>query len=319
MKLVSVIIAVYNREGFIEQCLHSLLNQILERDYEVIVVDDGSTDNTRQVLVRFINPKLIFIYNESNCGPAYSRNRGIKQSCGKYIVFLDSDCMADECWIEEIIKPFDLEQLIMITSGRSIDPPSGTYWEMVNEGSNFIASRDGYVQESHTCNMAVRGSYIRENLFDERLSFSEDLDLCLGCLRKNFKIYYTSKATLVHFHRSAFTSTLRSYFRWGIYNTFVRLKWGSPPFLNYGTYVLLAGLIFLLFGVIGQQNIFSDISCVMFVLWLALVFYVRFQWVGFTRHISSYPGRVVMALANCTGNVLGVIFFVFRKFRHGHR
>ena len=158
---------------------------------------------------------MALIQNETNWGPAYSRTRGIEQAVGEHILFVDSDCIVDKKWIEEIILPFDLVPAIAIVSGKTLDPPSRTYWEMLNEGVNFIARRDGYVKQSHTCNMAVRGSFMRTDLFDESLPYSEDLDLCLSCLKKGLKIYYISKAALVHFHRSTFRSTVRSFFVWG--------------------------------------------------------------------------------------------------------
>ena len=129
--------------------------------------------------------------------------------------------------------------------------------------SNKISLQDGYVRESHSCNMAVRASFMRENMFDETLPFSEDLDLCLRCLRKFSKIYYTSKAMVVHLHRSTFNSTVRSYFRWATYNALTRLKWKMFPFLNYGTFVVLGSVVSLLLG-------FYDMARAIFLVYLVL-------------------------------------------------
>ncbi len=86
--MVSVIIPVYNRAKYIEDCLNSVLNQTY-KDYEIIVVDDGSTDNLKQVLLPYLS-KINYIHKE-NGGAASARNVGIRNAKGEYIAWLDSD------------------------------------------------------------------------------------------------------------------------------------------------------------------------------------------------------------------------------------
>ena len=88
MSKVSVIIPTYNREKLISRAIESVLAQVYPV-YEIIVVDDGSTDATKSVLAPF-NGKIKYIY-QKNAGIAEARNRGIKESSGEYIAFLDSD------------------------------------------------------------------------------------------------------------------------------------------------------------------------------------------------------------------------------------
>ncbi len=310
--IVSVVIAVFNREDLIEQCVRSVLDQTFKENYEIIVVDDASTDKTPQLLSKILDPKLTVLRNEKNRGPSYSRNRAVGQSKGEYIVFLDADCIAGREWAQEIIKPFELDSRIVIVSGKIIDPPPKTYWEIVNEGINFIASSDGYTKDAYTCNMAVRSDYMQKNLFDETLPFSEDIDFSLRCLRNNYKIYYTSRATLVHFHRSTFRRTIRSYFNWGTYNTLVRLRWNDFPFLNYGTFLLLGTLFSLLLGL-------GKIAGAIFLFYLVslLCLGVRPGGKSLLNLIISYPAGVVVSLVLSAGNLWGVILFVRTRFS-GH-
>lgn len=86
---VSVIIPTYNRAQFLGETIQSVLDQTYT-DYEIIIVDDGSTDNTRDVIAQFDTPKLRYIYQE-NQGVSAARNNGIQQARGEYIAFLDSD------------------------------------------------------------------------------------------------------------------------------------------------------------------------------------------------------------------------------------
>ena len=88
MPKVSVIIPTYNREDFICETIQSVLNQTY-KDFEIIVVDDGSTDNTKKRLEPFLSK--IKLIDQKNHERAISRNKGIKNSIGEYIAFLDSD------------------------------------------------------------------------------------------------------------------------------------------------------------------------------------------------------------------------------------
>lgn len=88
--IFSIIIPLYNQEKYIEKCVKSALNQDFKGKYEVIVVNDGSTDNSEEILKKINNDKLKIFKNE-NGGLAYSRNFGNSKAKGKYIVYLDAD------------------------------------------------------------------------------------------------------------------------------------------------------------------------------------------------------------------------------------
>jgi GT2 family glycosyltransferase len=104
MPRFSVIVPAYNSEGTIEQCLGALAGQSLQKDeYEVIVVDDGSTDGTADIIKRF---PVRYIY-QPNAGPAAARNRGAREAQGEIILFTDSDCVPESTWVEEMARPFE--------------------------------------------------------------------------------------------------------------------------------------------------------------------------------------------------------------------
>lgn len=92
MTKVSVIVPVYNTENFLERCLNSLVNQTLN-DMEIIVVNDGSTDASQEIIDRFANdfPNIIRAYRKKNGGLSSARNYGLDKATGEYIGFIDSD------------------------------------------------------------------------------------------------------------------------------------------------------------------------------------------------------------------------------------
>ncbi|MCI5133482.1 MAG: glycosyltransferase [Candidatus Electrothrix sp. AW2] len=88
-KTVSVLIPVYNEEKYIRRCLDSLLSQTMT-DFEIIVIDDGSTDNTVKILTTYGDPRLI-IHQQTNQGRAAARNKALELSQGEYIILQDAD------------------------------------------------------------------------------------------------------------------------------------------------------------------------------------------------------------------------------------
>jgi len=90
MKLVSIIMPSYNTGRYIAESIQSVLNQT-HTNWELIIVDDCSTDNTDDVVSAFTDERIIYLKNEKNSGAAISRNRALREAKGDYIAFLDSD------------------------------------------------------------------------------------------------------------------------------------------------------------------------------------------------------------------------------------
>jgi len=96
---ISVVIPTYNRERFLKRAIESVLNQTFQ-DFELIIVDDGSTDKTKEVVDSFQSNKIKYIYQKNSGGAAFPKNTGIKIAQGEYIAILDSD---DE-WLPEKLE-----------------------------------------------------------------------------------------------------------------------------------------------------------------------------------------------------------------------
>ena len=88
---ISIIIPIYNQEKYLEDCLESVKNQDLDK-YEVILIDDGSTDNSKMICETFVKKNNNFRYfYQQNAGLGAARNTGLSYAKGKYVLFLDSD------------------------------------------------------------------------------------------------------------------------------------------------------------------------------------------------------------------------------------
>lgn len=100
---ISVIIPTYNEERYISKCLETILNQT-HKSYEVIVVDDGSIDNTVEVIKKFI-PEGVQFYQKNRGGPASARNLGAEKAKGDILLFLDHDMYFSKSFIEDLVRP----------------------------------------------------------------------------------------------------------------------------------------------------------------------------------------------------------------------
>ena len=115
MKKVSVIVPVYNVQDYIEKCLDSLVYQTLE-DIEIIVVNDGSTDESKIVVQKYINkyPEKIIYVEKENGGLSDARNYGMKYATGEYIAFVDSDDYVEKDMYEKMYEKAKKEDSDMV-------------------------------------------------------------------------------------------------------------------------------------------------------------------------------------------------------------
>jgi glycosyltransferase involved in cell wall biosynthesis len=99
----SIIIPTFNGASRIGNCLDSLVKQTTDRDIEILVVDDGSTDNTASLVRSYSSVRLIA---QANGGPASARNRGALEATGKILLFTDDDCVPMPDWLDAMLEPF---------------------------------------------------------------------------------------------------------------------------------------------------------------------------------------------------------------------
>lgn len=184
---VSVIIPVYNTQKYLEKCLNSLLSQSL-RDIEIICIDDGSTDNSLDILNKFAqNDKRIKVLTQKNKGQSVARNVGIRVAKGEYIGFIDSDDWADENMFEKLYKNANkYDSDISMCSISVYDEKTGEYStkdpyltldlfpsSFENRAFNYIDTLDFIFR---ICVTPWNKIYRREFLIEKNLFFIEGLN-----------------------------------------------------------------------------------------------------------------------------------------------
>ena len=111
MNLVTVIVPTYNRKSSLKECIYSVLNQSYD-NFELLIMDDGSTDGTAEIVKDFKDNRMVYEWNENSGGPANPRNRGVLKSKGEYVAFLD----ADDLWYQDKL----LESVNALNSGMDV-------------------------------------------------------------------------------------------------------------------------------------------------------------------------------------------------------
>ena len=161
---ISVVVPFYNVEKYIKDCVESLLSQNYPaNDYEIIFVDNNSTDSSVDMLKRYSGIKLI---SESMQGSYAARNGGIRESSGQIVAFTDSDCIASPDWLAEIERALS-EPGVSVVLGQCLMANDSLLLSMVQHYENekniyTFSSNDGNLYFGHTNNMAVR-----RELFDD--------------------------------------------------------------------------------------------------------------------------------------------------------
>ncbi len=173
--LVTVIVPCYNVEKYIEKGLNSLINQTL-KDIEIIVINDGSNDNTLKILNEFKkNDKRIRIIDKKNEGVSAARNIGLKEAKGKYICFMDSDDWLEKDFLEKMYNKISENDYDMVACDTyAIYPNKKKY---IKSNINDNQDEKKLMIDAYTViwNKIYKKEIIKDIYFDNSISFCEDV------------------------------------------------------------------------------------------------------------------------------------------------
>ncbi len=212
---VSVVVCAYNAERTMFACLASL-EKLNYPNYEVVIVNDGSTDRTREISERFGKFRLI---NQENKGLSAARNVGIAAAEGEIVAFTDSDCVADPDWLHYLITTFTRSGRAAV-GGPNFPPPEDTLVPSAVAvspgGPTHVLMSDDVAEHIPGCNMAFKKTALAEiNGFDPVFrAAGDDVDLCWRLQNQGYQIGFSPAAVVWHFRRNtvkAYLSQQRGY------------------------------------------------------------------------------------------------------------
>lgn len=207
MPFFSVIIPLYNKENYVENALKSILNQTFT-DYEIIIVNDCSTDNSISKIESYLSEKITLIHHEKNQGLSATRNTGIKNAKADYVTYLDADDLWKPTFLETIhrlITNFPKAKIFGTNYeevyGHKILKPFNNSDTLANDFEGIIDFfkiniKQGIYNHGSVC--FHKAVFEKVGLYDEKVRFSQDIDFNI---RANyfFKLAYSNSNQMSYF------------------------------------------------------------------------------------------------------------------------
>lgn len=222
----SIVVPTYNRSDFLGKCLHALKEQDFPKDeFELFLVDDGSTDSTESLVKQFItdSPGYHFHYlHQKNQGPAAARNLGWQTAKGEIIAFIDDDCLASKQWLKEITSGYDRNDVAGICGNvQAVELDNQITQFLTFDKLHQVPFCDNYGQIVYpiTCNASFRRSVLElVGGFDSTFPYpgGEDVDLGIRIRRRGFFFLDNRNAIIQHYHKDSLSGMLKTWYRYGI-------------------------------------------------------------------------------------------------------
>ena len=200
--MISIIVPTYNGSKKIGHCLDALICQKYEGEYEIIVVNDGSKDDTSQVVSRYPKARLV---EQANQGPAAARNHGARLAGGEIILFTDDDCVPESDWIAEMVRPFQEEGIVGV-KGRYLTRQkeiAARFVQLEYEDKYDYMQSHPYIDFIDTYSAAFKKDVFWEaGGYDCRfpVACAEDVDLSFRLSQKGHRMVYNPQAKVYHTH-----------------------------------------------------------------------------------------------------------------------
>ncbi len=228
--LVSIIVPVFNKLELTHRCLKSLLRNTRYPNYEVIFVDNGSTDGTRAYLQKLDKPNLRAVFNAQNLGYVGGCNSGARVAKGEYLLFLNNDTEVRPFWLTNLVGLAEKREEAGIVGAKLVYPDGhlqeaggiifsdGNGWNY-GRGMDPNDPRFNFVREvdyvSGAAMLVKRALWEKVGGFDQRYApaYYEDTDLCFSAREHGYKVYYQPASVVIHYEGQTAGTDVNSGFK----------------------------------------------------------------------------------------------------------
>ncbi|MDD5281879.1 MAG: glycosyltransferase [Candidatus Omnitrophica bacterium] len=274
---VSLYVPCFNAEAYIKECLESIFMQSYPID-EVLIINDGSTDNTVGICSRF---PVKIINHARNKGLFLARNTAFCVARNEFVASLDADCKARPDWLEKLMKYFSGTDVAGV-GGKLIEKHNlclADRWRAIHMSQSWgdrLIENPGYLAGSN--NVYKRSAILQVGLYSETyVSNYEDIDISKRLMSNGFKIIYSPEACIEHLRRDTIGSALKTYWHWAFHH------YKKPDTLK--QLLLKAKSNYDLNRFLFQQDIkagrrsllFLDILLLFYYCWLDLCYYINYK------------------------------------------
>jgi glycosyltransferase involved in cell wall biosynthesis len=222
---ISVVVCTYNGSRTIGDTLEGI-SKLAYKNFEVIIVNDGSTDGIEKILSRY-NFKVI---NIPNGGLSNARNIGWKEADGEIVAYIDDDAWPDRYWLHYLAHTFSTSNHVGVGGPNLAPPGDGIYADCVYNspgGPLPVLISDTQAEHIPGCNMAFRKNILKElNGFDGRFRIAgDDVDMCWRILESGHTLGFNPAALVWHHRRNSFITYLKQQYNYGRAEAMLEDKW----------------------------------------------------------------------------------------------
>ncbi|AEM72469.1 glycosyl transferase family 2 [Allomuricauda ruestringensis DSM 13258] len=268
--LFSIIVPVYNRPEEVRELLESLQQQDFQKDFEVVIVEDGSTERSEDVVEKFRDKLTISYYFKENSGPGDSRNFGMQKAKGNYFIILDSDCILPKQYLTEVDKELAREFVHCFGGPDAADASFTTVQKAINYVMTSFLTTGGIRGGEKTVGKFQPRSFnmgISKDAFEKaggfgRIHPGEDPDLTFRVWKAGFETRLFPKAFVYHKRRIDWNKFYIQVNKFGMVRPILN-KWHpgtAKPTYWFPTLFMLGMCVAIILAIIG--------------LWLPLMLYV---------------------------------------------
>jgi glycosyltransferase involved in cell wall biosynthesis len=330
--VIAIVIPAYNQADLLKKCVLSLINcNYPKSDYQIIIVDNASTDHTRQVIGELkhisqhalekekkYNSKkekqqdfkfLVCVYHKENRNAAAARNTGVLHAREdvKILAFIDQDCEVPRNWLEIMKDMFKKDRDLAFIGGLVLSKPHNIWQEWALHMSHRICDYEDYQTRVIGTNMAFRQYVFWDNYFDEDVAYGTDeTEFVFRLSIKGFRYAICHDLIVYHYHRDNFLDLVRQRWRYGQGEARFYHKYGFSIYHPVNTYMLKINLSLL--GSIGFLLLGHPwLSAISIVAWIRyMIKYGRIRYQSFLkgRKLPSWKILVFIGINWVVDNVV---------------
>ncbi|MDO9037088.1 MAG: glycosyltransferase, partial [Lutibacter sp.] len=314
MKLTySIIIPVFNRPQEIDELLESLTKQTFTEDFEVLVIEDGSTLKSDEIVSKYTDRLNIKYHYKENSGAGASRNFGMELATGNYFIILDSDCIIPPHYLAEVDNALDQNYTDAFGGADAAHDSFTTVQKAINYSMTSFLTTGGIRGSKNSVNRFQPRSF---NFGLSRLAFriiggfstmktGEDIDLTFRLWEKNFHTQFIEKAFVYHKRRTSLKQFFRQTYRFGNARPFLNRKYPVTGKIYYWFPILF--ILFFMASIVLLFIGFKLLAALFLIYFVALILDSLFK----NKNISVAALSLVTTLIQFTGYGLGFIKGVF--------
>jgi len=255
----SIIIPVYNRPNEIDELLKSLVNQTFTKQYEVVIVEDGSTIKSEEIVVRYKNEIDITYFYKENTGAGQSRNFGMNKAKNNYFIILDSDVLLPKNYLVEVEKALQLNYTDAFGGADTAHKSFTAIQKAINFAMTSFLTTGGLRNNKNQNKFQLRSfnmglskeAFNKTNGFSKQ-HFGEDIDLTFRLWEQGFKTQFIPKAFVYHKRRTNFKKFYKQVFNFGAarpilskqHKNSAKITYWFPLLFSLGFVLSIIGLIF---------------------------------------------------------------------------